>query len=90
MFSDFTVAYTQDNWVVSYMEGSDKTMGDEKLTFDFETKQLTEIFLEFYIHPPRMFPPGCSIGFPRIILELYHEDGTRKDFVDSVAEEGYT
>jgi hypothetical protein len=29
------------------------------------------------------------IGFPRIVLELYHEDGTRKDFVDSIAEEGY-
>lgn len=37
-----------------------------------------------------MFPPSCMLGNPRIVLELYHEDGTRKDFVDSVAEEGYT
>jgi len=90
VFSDFTVAYLQDNWVVSSIEGSDKTLGDEKLVFNFDIEKLTEVFLEFYIFPPRMFPPSCQIGMSRIVMELYHEDGTRKDFIDAIAEEGYT
>lgn len=35
VFSDFTVAYLQDNWVVSWLSGSDHTQGDDKLAFNF-------------------------------------------------------
>lgn len=89
VFSDFTIAYLMEDWAVSLIEGTDDLQGNEKLEFEFELPQLKEMYLEIYTYPPRMFPPSCAIGYPRIVLELFHEDGTRKDFVDGFAEEGY-
>jgi hypothetical protein len=89
VFTDFTIAYIYDDWAVSYQEGNDFQVQDGKLAFNFEMPQLSEAFLEFYIYPPRMFPPTCMESNPVILFELYHSDGTRKDWKEVEVKDGY-
>ena len=59
LFSEFTIAFINEDWAVSLIEGIDTQVQDNRITFAFEMPELSEVFLEYYIYPPRMFPPSC-------------------------------
>jgi len=59
LFSEFTIAFINEDWAVSLIEGTDTQVQDNRITFAFEMPELSEVFLEYYIYPPRMFPPSC-------------------------------
>lgn len=78
LFGDFTIAYLHDDWHLSYLETSNAD--NSKMEFLFEVPALEEMFVDVHIYPPKMFPPSCYKGYPEMVLEIFHSDGTRKDY----------